>query len=1431
MALPELATAAADLLQWLDVTGTTQVLEHVGGCLCAGGQPTSGAAVPVALQVDATALMCDDVELAAAVMNNTGGVASQAETLINQQLARQAAEGAAAAASAAAGAGGLDIDMDSDESPPTVRLSLQLTQEVTHSARYNCPACGSSVDVLAAQQYLPCCNVRKSPACEDLTGRVMVPAQQLWVTALNSAAGPLSYGTSVAPLLVHVPEAAVGCHSLGAVLHIIGHAELIFSSGSTCSIHVHANSLQQVLPHFQWALPPAGCASVLNSHQQQPLHSLWQLLSTALGFQEQPVDPHLAMALLLSAAGVGGKGQQQQPGAAAEQVSLLVLHDAFAPATPRLLRQAADLLCPQSMAIGAAALAEHITRITTGSGFEGADDAAVRPVFASTLHLANAGIAVADLPTMPAKAKQQLLTALHQRATPLPKGLQQQLPVPLTATCWASTAWQDLPGGAGTADAYVHGHGKQRGQAAAAATAAQAFDLLVADGTVHEDQLFWMLEDLEAPCTQQLAQQAAQQQAAAALRHLLAAAVACQAPVLSAGAQEFLGQYFLVLRQSLGSSGKLSKPVLLATLVRVASAVARLHLRSEVLQQPDASLAVLLMEHTLAIKLGKEYQSVLELPADLNPCNGRSLDEQVGLLHDIVATTFRHFCLPQDDDEAAYQYQGQAEDSGRFYPKVLLGADRGLEEEGMNPLSVWQRGGHPPNECPPGCSSYSIKQEFDGAVVFITGASGYIGSVVLEQLLRTTNVAKVYLLLRPRRGQSIQARADALLQGALFHKVRDSTKLLQKVQVMGGDMSLPGLGLSPADRTALLSSVDFIVHCAADIRLEADIQETLTANFEGTRTVLELAAAAGHLKALVHVSSAFVNMNQPRSSIVDEQVYPLKFGTQAVDVEELAQELLTMPKRDANLRADILLRRWKFPNTYTMGKHMSEQLVTRYQAKQQLPVAIVRPSLVSAIAGEPYPGYVGNWAGPIGAGAAMAIGLFDCLESVASQPMGVWDIVPADLVASSIIAAAAAISAGVAASISRATRSGSIAGCAADAAVVLGQPHPFSPAAHAAHAAHVAEQHAGLADGCSADITSTIKVAAVEHALKPIQAAAAGGHKPAAGAGRAMSAASDDTAMYPGGRVSSLADLAAMVDSAGDSSSSSSSSSPKMRSSIPAGRSPQTSKLTQQLLAAVNVASSTEDSNSNSDELASEGLSDGEPRLPLLIVHAATSSTYPLVLMEGWNYNLDFFEAHPPPFRISFGPAPKMGPDFVPTDANVMACRRRVWWKVWAISTLLRMLGKEKEAKKLVVGYDTFCVHNNSKTDRDLVFSTHALVALEAALAPAEAAEFLLVWRPITKRSSSSSSSSSGSGSGKTKQQQQQWAGRSEVQLAPVDGDVIWRRFLHTQMAGIYRMLFGSVPEQRRMLPSASAAAAAAGQDGQEMQEECFVEHDFRRIK
>lgn len=55
--------------------------------------------------------------------------------------------------------------------------------------------------------------------------------------------------------------------------------------------------------------------------------------------------------------------------------------------------------------------------------------------------------------------------------------------------------------------------------------------------------------------------------------------------------------------------------------------------------------------------------------------------------------------------------------------------------------------------------------------MLLTGASGYIGSVVLEQLLRTTDVGTVYLLLRGRKGAEPRERVAALLQSMLFHLV------------------------------------------------------------------------------------------------------------------------------------------------------------------------------------------------------------------------------------------------------------------------------------------------------------------------------------------------------------------------------------------------------------------------------------------------------------------------------------------------------------------------------------------------------------------------------------------------------------------------------------------------------------------------------------
>eukprot|EP00879_Flechtneria_rotunda_P031250 GHRR01034120.1.p1 GENE.GHRR01034120.1~~GHRR01034120.1.p1 ORF type:complete len:198 (+),score=59.87 GHRR01034120.1:364-957(+) len=183
----------------------------------------------------------------------------------------------------------------------------------------------------------------------------------------------------------------------------------------------------------------------------------------------------------------------------------------------------------------------------------------------------------------------------------------------------------------------------------------------------------------------------------------------------------------------------------------------------------------------------------------------------------------------------------------------------------------------------------SVTGQFQGRSVLLTGGTGFIGGLVLESLLRTTDVAKVYVLLRSKGTDSANQRLKQLLQRNIFHQVRDKQQLLSKATALEADVTLPDLGLSATQYADIQQQLHIIIHCAADIRLEVNIHSALKTNYGGTQAVLQLACGCKQLAALVHTSSCFVNMNQPCSSVVLEQLYPLQFGNKTVDCRELVQ--------------------------------------------------------------------------------------------------------------------------------------------------------------------------------------------------------------------------------------------------------------------------------------------------------------------------------------------------------------------------------------------------------------------------------------------------------------------------------------------------------------------------------------------------------------
>jgi hypothetical protein len=113
--------------------------------------------------------------------------------------------------------------------------------------------------------------------------------------------------------------------------------------------------------------------------------------------------------------------------------------------------------------------------------------------------------------------------------------------------------------------------------------------------------------------------------------------------------------------------------------------------------------------------------------------------------------------------------------------------------------------------------------------------------------------------------------------------------MLKKQGLLSASSKIADINSLKALPPCLLQEVNIILHCAADIRLEVDIQSALAANYFGLQALLELAAQVINLLAFVHVSSCFVNMNQPVSSVVAEKLYPLSLGSQTVDCRQLVQ--------------------------------------------------------------------------------------------------------------------------------------------------------------------------------------------------------------------------------------------------------------------------------------------------------------------------------------------------------------------------------------------------------------------------------------------------------------------------------------------------------------------------------------------------------------
>jgi alcohol-forming fatty acyl-CoA reductase len=341
-----------------------------------------------------------------------------------------------------------------------------------------------------------------------------------------------------------------------------------------------------------------------------------------------------------------------------------------------------------------------------------------------------------------------------------------------------------------------------------------------------------------------------------------------------------------------------------------------------------------------------------------------------------------------------------------------------------------------------------IEAGLAGKTLLVTGSTGFLGKSVVEKCLRSLpGIGRINLGIRSSARRSAAERLQReVLASPAFRRLKEDLGedgfrqlVSEKVRVLELDLGREGLGLSDEAR-AELARCDVVIHSAAAVEFDNPADLSAQTNLLGASRLVRAIVESGGRPHLVHVSTAYVG-GMLRGLVREELPFDpglnwrheaevLSTLRPAVEEESRRPEVLEKLARQARSRlgpagtpsqaraVERLRQRWVrdrlvergraharamgFTDIYSFTKAMAERAVVELAG--ELPLSIVRPSIIESALAEPFPGWLEGFRMAEPLILAFGRGL---LQEFSGLPDSILDVVPADLVVNAVLAAAA----------------------------------------------------------------------------------------------------------------------------------------------------------------------------------------------------------------------------------------------------------------------------------------------------------------------------------------------------------------------------------------------------------------------------------------
>jgi alcohol-forming fatty acyl-CoA reductase len=357
----------------------------------------------------------------------------------------------------------------------------------------------------------------------------------------------------------------------------------------------------------------------------------------------------------------------------------------------------------------------------------------------------------------------------------------------------------------------------------------------------------------------------------------------------------------------------------------------------------------------------------------------------------------------------------------------------------------------------PRVAKLPVRETLAGKHLMLIGVTGFIGKVWLVDLLeKIPEIGKITLLIRRNRTTSAQRRFEKIVEESPafdgLHEINGANLagfLKEKVEVVEGDLSLPGLGLDSDTQTRLARTLDVIVSSAGLTDFNPDLRDAISSNIDSTIHLVDYQRRCDHA-ALMHLSTCYVvgmcdgrvteelhcNYNPAHHPDFDsekeiaslrEMVRRIEERSESADVTRaLRRQALGRSGDASKVVADeldgVLKRnraRWVrnrlvragmkrahhlgWPNTYTFTKSLGESILAR--EGRDLPISIVRPSIVESSERTPFTG----WNEGINTSGPLSYLLGTNFRQLPSNERKCLDVIPVDMVTRGMTLIAAAL--------------------------------------------------------------------------------------------------------------------------------------------------------------------------------------------------------------------------------------------------------------------------------------------------------------------------------------------------------------------------------------------------------------------------------------